>query len=649
MEQRVYGLENEYALLYEPAEGDAPPSQRSIYRLLEAHVRERYPTLPARGVKGGVFLGNGARLHYEARLERYDEGLAELNTPECASARELCIYHRALDEMLRESLPVVRSRLAAQGHAGRFTFAKANVDRAGRTFGASENYLVDDPIPPLLRLLQVPGQAIFTALSLLVHGLALLPVLAGALLLLLLLLLGVALLPVALFAAVLPGEEGSRRVSATWDALTARVMELFDSERTLTWLGTYANALFRPVVAAYSIFARLYLRRVRRTLIPFLVTRTAYAGNGRVDFSYGPRFFRLSARADFIRATAKVFWNDRRKPILDIKHLFLDLREPWRRRKRLPVLYSDGHLCEQALFVCAGATGLVLEAIEAGAFARGPEVRLEDPIAALHALSGDPSLQTPVRLVSGEAISVIEHQRRYLRVVREHLARSAVVDLQKVQVLRAWEETLDALAADPDALDGRVDWVTKRRLLEEAAGGPQALEEVGEWARALHLCDRASLSDDDLALSGEEFWRRLAERIHPSDRRALEREIAESALDPDRLPEMARLGYQLRKIDFKYHDLDPEEGYAALLAASGVIAPVASSTEVAMARETPPASTRAHARGRAIARAARAGHRGKAGWMGVVDYDARERLRLPDPLSPEPRRRPPARGEAEGS
>src|SRR5205809_866585 len=117
MEQRVYGLENEYVLLYEPGEGDAQaPSQRSVYNLLETQIRERYPALPARGVKGGVFLGNGARLHYEARLERYDEGLAEFNTPECASARELCVYHRAIDEMLREALPAVRARLAAQGY-----------------------------------------------------------------------------------------------------------------------------------------------------------------------------------------------------------------------------------------------------------------------------------------------------------------------------------------------------------------------------------------------------------------------------------------------------------------------------------------------------------------------------------------------------
>src|SRR5207237_8281158 len=118
-------------------------------------------------------------------------------------------------------------------------------------------------------------------------------------------------------------------------------------------------------------------------------------------FSAGSRFFRLSSRADFIRSGCKVFGNDRKKPMVDIKHLFLELREPWRRRKRLPVLYSDGHLCERALWLAVGATGLVLEAIEAGAFTGTPEVRLADPLDALREVNADPSLIAEVQLVNG--------------------------------------------------------------------------------------------------------------------------------------------------------------------------------------------------------------------------------------------------------
>jgi proteasome accessory factor A len=639
MEHRVYGLENEYVILYEPAQGETgAPGQRAVYQLLEAQVCERYPALPARGVKGGVFLGNGARLHYEARLERYEEGLAELNTPECRSARELCVYHRALDEILRESLPAVRARLAAQGWRGRLTFAKANVDRDGHTFGATENYLVDDPLGLAARAVQVPGQALFTLLSLVVHGLALLPLLLGAVLLVALFTAGVALLPLALLAALTPGEALSQRVSALWDSLTSRVMALFDSERTLAWLGAYTNALFLPVVAAYSAYARaLYLRRHRRLLVPFLVTRTLYAGNGRVDFSEGTRFFRLSSRADFIQATCKVFWNDRRKPLLDVKHLFLDLREAWRRRKRLAVLYSDGHLCEEALHVSAGAAGLVLEAIEAGAFACTPEVRLADPVGSLHTLNGDTTLRSVLRLVNGEEVTALMHQRRYLDIVRGHLSQAPIVDLLKIQVLRAWDATLEALERDPAELDGAVDWVTKRLLLEEVAGGPEALDALGRWARALHLLDRADLDDDDLEAEGEEFWLRLARRMQPGDRADLEAEMGRAGLDRHELPEMARLAYQVRKVDMKYHDLDPEEGYAALLAAEGALGTVVTRSEIAEAQRSPPAGTRAHARGRAIVRAAQSGHRGKAGWHTVRDYDARETVRFPDPLSPDPR------------
>jgi hypothetical protein len=643
VEQRVYGLENEYAILYEPA-GDEPGplSQRSVYSLLELYARERFPALPARGVKGGIFLGNGSLLHYEARLERYDEGLAEFNTPECSSPRELCVYHRAIDEILREALPVLRSKLAAQGYHGRLSFAKANVDRAGHTFGASENYFVDDPLGTAVRIAQVPGQTLFTVVSTLVHGLALLPAVLGVTLLLVLLVAGVLLMPVALVASVFSGASGSQRVSAIWDHLTGRLMAFFDSERTLTWLGTYANALFLPIVAAYSSFARLlYLRRFQRWLVPFLVSRTAYAGTGRVDFSKGTRFFRISARADFIRTTCKVFWNDRRKPILDIKHLFLDPREPWRRRKRLTVLYSDSHLCDEALLVAAGVTGLVLEAVEAGAFAQAPEVRLASPLGALHDLNGDPLLATRLRLVSGEELSATDHQRRYLAIVRDFFSQAPMVDLEKLQLLRRWEEMLDTLDADVDLLFGRVDWVTKRRLIEEVAGGPESLAEVGAWAEVLNLCDAAALSDEDLESQGDDLWLRLAEGLTPAALREVAAQMAKGRLDRSRLPAMLRLGYQLRKVDLKYHDLDPEQGYAALLAAEGEIPAVASPAQLETAREMPPPRTRARARGLAVARAARAGHRGKAGWRSVVDYDTKELWRLPNPLSPEPRGAPP--------
>lgn len=641
MEERVYGLENEYACLYVPTGCEpAPLLQRTIYEHLEAVVRERYPHLPARGVKGGVFLGNGALLHYEARLERYEQGLCELNTPECTSARELCLYHRVNDELLRDALPAVAERLAALGYSGRLSFAKANVDRDGRTFGATENYLCDDPLPLGLRLFQAPTQALFTVLALCAHGLSLLPILLGAALLLGHLALGVVLLPLGILAALFPGERGFGRVANLWEHLTGWVMSLFDARRTLALLGAYTTAVFFPLVLAYTGFARLvYLRRQRRLLVPFLATRTIYAGNGRVDFSHGRSFFRLSSRADAIHAGYRVFWNDPNKPMLDIKHLFLGFREPWRRQKRLAVLYSDGHLCEKALVLTVGVTGLVLEAIEAGAFAGAAEVRLHNPIEALHAVNGDPTLSVRLRLHNGEELTALEHQRRFVTIVRTHLRAGPVLDLRKFQLLQTWEATLSSLASEPHAQLGVLDWVTKRYLLEEAAGGPEGMETLGRWAPVLSLVDGAGLTDAELALPPDALWRRLCERLPPASRRALEAALAAGRLARSALGEMCRLGYTLRKLDFKYHDLHPQDGYATLLATAGVLDPVVSAPELAHARAQPPPGTRAFARGRAIQRTAALGHRGKASWESVTDLETKKSLRLHEPLSPTPKGR----------
>ena len=65
-------------------------------------------------------------------------------------------------------------------------------------------------------------------------------------------------------------------------------------------------------------------------------------------------------------------------------------------------------------------------------------------------------------MVDGSTISAIDLQRRYL-----HLAQRYRDDSEQVNwILNEWASILDGLEKDPMALEDRIDWVAKRKIVE---------------------------------------------------------------------------------------------------------------------------------------------------------------------------------------
>jgi hypothetical protein len=90
------------------------------------------------------------------------------------------------------------------------------------------------------------------------------------------------------------------------------------------------------------------------------------------------------------------------------------------------------------------------------------------PLQALRAISDDPDLRTTVPLADGRQLSALEIQRIYLSACRRFVNHRAPLDAKALEVLDSWEETLEALEHEPARLVGKVDWVTKRYLLDAA-------------------------------------------------------------------------------------------------------------------------------------------------------------------------------------
>jgi hypothetical protein len=525
MEQRIYGVETEYALSVETADHRLLASDPGkLFNALEGALLERFATLeadsfgrvPGSGQRDGIeiregrFLENGGRFYYDA-------GHLEWATPECTSARQAVLYELAGERLLAELAATLELPAGA-----RLLLLKNNVDYArGTTFGCHENYLV------------------------------------------------------------------------------ARAR------------GRADQALFERLV---------------QQLVPFLVTRQVFTGAGRIGGA-APRDgagvgFQISQRADFITEVTSQETRSRRA-IVNQRDESLGDRQRYR---RLHLILGDSNRSPFATFLKLGTTGLVIELIEAGALSAVPV--LADPVAALKAVSRDLTCRRPIPLAGSGAMSSLEVQYRYLESAERHLAAHPRAD-ESALVVAEWRRVLDDLAQDPVRVADRVDWMIKRhhlldpRLRQAETGWAQ----VAAWSRLLteieHDRDRRAGAAAPTALPSAEHCARFQFFV---DRHEL------SWHD---YPAQRRLHFELRERDLRYHDIGPERGLFAALAASGLVAPflAVDSPAVAAARSEPPPDTRARLRAAVIRWAHRSAHTDTLlDWGRVAFPGSGGTVRLDDPF-----------------
>jgi proteasome accessory factor A len=586
MRERVFGIETEYAVVYHPSRAERVDGRRPtnlvLFQHFERELAGRLASLPRAfsllRAKPGVFLENGASFHYEATPREFEHGLVEMASPECRDPFTLLACERAKDALVEELCARTNRRLGRLGFEGEARIGKNNVDALGHSFGSHESYLVDDPLTPSAKLALAPlwlavwaatlpalGWLVLVSLALVASGLALalLPLAAG-----LLFALAAGLRGLAPRAGVALGS-AARALARTPERVTARVARDPGAlMRRLAWV----DWPLRPVLALHAlVYGRFHFVAIRRRATAFLVTRAVFCGAGRVRMGGGP-LLRVAQRPPFVRSLARIFTHGENRPLFELRDAFFRPWSAFGRRRRLHLLHGDANLCDWALVLRAGATALVLEAVEALPEADWPE--LARPLEALREVADDPTLARELELADGRFASALEIQRRTLALVQRMLAADPAPALWKARVVAMWEETLALLGRDPAALEGRVDWLAKRRLLHDTVSDP---------------ADRRALEARGAAL--------LA-RPPPAD-------------GPD--ARLRRLGWRALRVDFAYHELSAR-GEQRKLERAGAIVRLASDEAVARALREPPADTRAAARGRAIRDARARGASGGASW-----------------------------------
>ena len=293
--------------------------------------------------------------------------------------------------------------------------------------------------------------------------------------------------------------------------------------------------------ASYGTHENYLMRRstpfaeIVRHLTPFFVARQVICGSGRVGLGVDSKRpgYQIAQRSDFFEVEVGLETTLKR-PIINTRDEPHSVADKYR---RLHVIIGDANHCDVAGLLKLGTTSLVLELIEAGAMTDNLSVR--NPVAALQAISHDPSLTTLIELHDGRKLTAVQLLWRYHDLCHARLeATGEGSERHTAEVMRWWADVLAKLESDPMSAAREVDWVAKLQLL-------QAYRErdAMEWN------------------------------------------------DP-----------RLKAIDIQWSDVRPDKGIFNKLRAGGRFTDLVSEDEVAAAVTKPPEDTRAYFRGRCLER-----------------------------------------------
>jgi len=128
MKNRIFGLENEYGLIFSPHGKVYLPMEKILGYIFEGLIPNSWPS--------NAFLPNGARFYQDTGCH------PEYATPECDNIFDLVVHDKAGERILESCLPVAEKRLKDEGLSGDIYIFKNNTDSMGNTYGCHENYLM---------------------------------------------------------------------------------------------------------------------------------------------------------------------------------------------------------------------------------------------------------------------------------------------------------------------------------------------------------------------------------------------------------------------------------------------------------------------------------------------------------------------------
>jgi proteasome accessory factor A len=201
--------------------------------------------------------------------------------------------------------------------------------------------------------------------------------------------------------------------------------------------------------------------RIVKVLAPFFVTRSIFAGAGKVgaENQTSPADYQISQRADFFECLVDLNTMVKR-PIVNSRD---EPHSDYGKYRRLHVIVGDANMAEVSTYLKVGALAILLDLLEAGADL--PQIELDDPVQSIKRVSRDLTMKETLKLAGRRFSTAIEIQRAYLKSAMNFYACHDLSQVTK-DILVRWEEVLDKLERDPRLLVRELDWVAKRHMME---------------------------------------------------------------------------------------------------------------------------------------------------------------------------------------
>lgn len=418
----------------------------------------------------------------------------------------------------------------------------------------------------------------------------------------------------ALLASKAPGQ---RRGLARVDVFTANVSYV----PGITWstCGTHECHGYRGSMSALS-----------GALIPYLASRVIISGSGGFsNMSPGIQFL-LSPRSSYISAAISADSTCHRA-------LFHQKNQSHGHLNRLHIIAGEHLYSHLALLLKFGCLAALVALVDDGD-EPGGDVKLADPVAALHTFSEDPSCQATVRLAKGGHMRAVDIQRRYLEAV-EQRADSPGMPEWTGRLCAVWRRVLDLIEEGaPHSVAPCLDWAAKYVVFtgqaERGGFAWDTLPRFNHLAKMAHEMMRAKDQAMDAHPLARHMHAHAGDGAEPLETAMFDRMLSASGVDRDSIARFLELRNQLFLLDLRFGQLGGD-GIFSALDRDGVFQHRIEGVDdasVERAMHEPPANGRARLRGNWV-RELSGNSRATCMWEIIHDVRGDRVLIMNDPLS----------------
>ncbi|GIX40290.1 MAG: hypothetical protein KatS3mg129_0023 [Leptospiraceae bacterium] len=481
--KRYIGLETEYAIRFS-SEHSERPDNRILYdliiKIIPSYVRIAEGTSILKWKQ--IFTENGSAFCYESLPHHLESGLLEAATPECESPLEVLLYQKAIDRLLKKCLEKLNSPYKNSYPKSTISLIKNCKDAFDNIYGAQENYSG----------YIAKGIYFFLYRSFLVFYL---PLLAFYILVvflvsfLILFIQSILLIFVYFFYIIFISLNQKQKNKYQYEVFVfpAHKTFFYYFEKISGNLLTFTEIILSlPMIAPYVIILKyLTFRDYKKHLLPFLITRIIYTGSGSINKD--GKYY-LSEKAIFTKRIARTTNFPADRCIYDPGNLmklaylsvlsffkleFHYLKQLFSKIQRFQIGMSDSCMSEVSELLKVGPIYILMNMIDEGFLKNSPKI--SSPIQILKYINEYPNYKkTAIKIKNHtnidlpQNVSAIDIQYWYLNQVKDYLKQRKVIQPEFIMIIQLWEDVLNSLKEEPEKLFGKIDWITKRILMNQA-------------------------------------------------------------------------------------------------------------------------------------------------------------------------------------